>query len=287
MDSIERLIETPILGGRSLADMLTLEWLLAVTGEILGAVVILIVALWLSGFAARRIRRVAERNPRLDATLFAFLGNLARWAILALGLTTVLTSLGVQTASIIAAIGAAGLAIGLALQGTLSNLAAGVMIVVFRPFNVGQFVEVAGKMGTVKDISLFTTELADLSNVQHIVPNSEVWGRVITNYSAYPARRVEWLFGVSYGANLAEAERIIRETILSDPRARTDPEPFFQVTNLGDFSVDVMARVWCDAADFWAFKTDMTRAVKEALDAGGVEIPFPTRTVIRADREEA
>ena len=279
MDTIERLIETPFLGGKSLADLLTLEWLLALVGDIAGALLILFVALWLSGFVSRRIRRIAERNPRLDNTLFSFLGNIARWAILALGLTTVLTSLGVQTASIIAAIGAAGLAIGLALQGTLSNLAAGVMIVVFRPFNVGNFVEVAGKMGTVKSITLNFTELASLSNVQIIIPNSEVWGNKIENYSVYPTRRAEWTFGVGYDADLKQAETVIRNTITADPRTRPEPEPFVQVNNLGDSSVDFLVRAWVDAADYFAYQADMKRAVKEALDAGGVDIPFPTRTL--------
>ena len=279
MDEIEGLIETPIMGGRSLADMLTLEWLLGIGGNLLAATLIFFAAIWLSGFVAQRIRRISEKRPHIDDTLFGFLGNVARWAILLIGFTLVLNNLGVQTTSIIAAMGAAGLAIGLAIQGTLSNLAAGVMIVVFRPFNKGNFVEVAGKMGTVKDISLFTTELASLDNVQHIVPNSEIWGRVITNFSAYPLRRIEWVFGVAYSADLRRAEEIIKRTIYDDPRALADPAPWMQVSNLGDFSVDFMVRVWCDAAHFWDFKNDMMRAVKENFDREGIEIPFPTRTV--------
>lgn len=280
METLERWIETPILGGTSLADLLTLEWLLGIAGNLIAAIAMLLATIFLAGFVKRRIEGISQRHPRLDDTLFTFLGNLARYAVLAFGLVFVLNRFGVQTASIIAVIGAAGLAIGLALQGTLSNIAAGVMIIIFRPFNKGQFVEVAGKMGTVRDISIFTTELASLDNVQHVIPNSEVWGRVITNFSAYPTRRIEWIFGVSYGANLADAERIIRDVLFADPRALAEPEPWVQVTALGDFSVDFTVRVWCQAGDFWAFKTDGTRAVKEAFDAAGIEIPFPTRTVI-------
>jgi small conductance mechanosensitive channel len=186
----------------------------------------------------------------------------------------------VQTTSLVAAIGAAGIAIGLALQGTLSNLAAGIMIIIFRPVRVGDFVELAGQMGTVKAITLNMTELASLGNVQILVPNSEVWGNQITNYSVYPTRRAEWTFGVSYDSDLAEAQRIIRETLIADGRTHADPEPFVQVNNLGDSSVDFLVRAWVDAGEFFAYQADMKRAVKEALDAGGIGIPFPTRTVV-------
>jgi small conductance mechanosensitive channel len=197
----------------------------------------------------------------------------------------VLNTFGVQTTSVVAVIGAAGLAIGLALQGTLSNVAAGVMLILFRPIQVGDFVEVAGKMGTVKQINLNFTELADLSNVHVIVPNSEVWGNIITNYSVNKTRRAEWHFGVGYGANLKTAEEVIRSTIMSDPRAMAEPEPFIQVNNLGDSSVDFLVRVWCTAGDYFGFKADMTRRVKEALDEAGVDIPFPTRTIVQAAAE--
>ena len=127
--------------------------------------------------------------------------------------------------------------------------------------------------------------MADLSNVQVIVPNSEVWGNVITNYSVNTTRRAEWTFGVGYGANLKQAEDIIRETIMSDPRSHTEPAPFLQVTNLGDSSVDFLVRVWCSAGDYFAYKADMTRKVKEALDSGGIDIPFPTRTVFQVKED--
>jgi small conductance mechanosensitive channel len=134
-------------------------------------------------------------------------------------------------------------------------------------------------MGTVKDISIFTTELATLDNVQIIMPNTSVWSSTITNYSVYDRRRAEWIFGVAYGADLAKAEQIIKDTILGDPRSLTDPEPFIQVNNLGDFSVDFLVRVWVPAAEYFQYQADMKRLVKEAFDAGGIDIPFPTRTV--------
>ena len=168
------------------------------------------------------------------------------------------------------------------MQGTLSNVAAGVMIILFRPFKVGDFVEIADAMGTVKDISLNYTELASLGNTQIIIPNSQVWGDVIVNYSVYDTRRAEWTFGVSYDTDLKQAETIIRDTVTADSRTMADPEPFVQVNNLGDFSVDFLVRAWVASADYFAYQADMKRAVKEALDAGGVDIPFPTRTLVQA-----
>ncbi|MBU2890013.1 mechanosensitive ion channel family protein [Celeribacter halophilus] len=278
----ENLMSYEIYEGHPLGDYLSIEFLAGIAGSIVGALVLLLIGMIISGWVGRRIRAIGLRYESLDDTLFNFLANIARYAVLAFTLLIVLNTFGIQTTSIVAVIGAAGLAIGLALQGTLSNIAAGVMIILFRPFKIGDFVEVSGKMGTVKDISLNYTELADLSNVQVIVPNSQVWGNIITNYSTNDTRRAEWTFGVSYGANLKIAEDVIRKTILSDPRALTDPEPFIQVNNLGDFSVDFLVRVWVKSSDFFAFSTDMKRAVKEALDEAGVEIPFPTRTVINA-----
>jgi small conductance mechanosensitive channel len=230
----------------------------------------------------RRVQNLGKKNRHLDEMLFDFLASIVRYVVLGFAVLFVLNTFGVQTTSVVALIGAAGLAIGLALQGTLSNVAAGVMLILFRPIKIGDFVEVAGKMGTVKQINLNFTELADLSNVHVIVPNSQVWGNVIDNYSVNPTRRAEWTFGVGYGANLKDAETIIRDTIMADARAKTEPAPFVQVTNLGDSSVDFLVRVWCDAGDYFGFRADMTRQVKEALDAGGVDIPFPTRTLYQA-----
>lgn len=266
--------------GTSLSDLLSLELLLGFVGNVLSAIVILILGFLVGGWVNRRISAIGGRNRHLDVTLFAFLGSIARYAVLGFAFLFVLNTFGVRTTSFVAVIGAAGLAVGLALQGTLSNVAAGVMIVLFRPIKVGDFVVIDGQTGTVKEITLNFTELSDLSNVQIIIPNASVWGNTIVNYSAYPTRRVEWTFGVSYAADLAKAQEVILSTIMADPRAKSDPEPFIQVSNLGDFSVDFTVRVWCASSDFFGFKTDMTRKVKEALDGAGIEIPFPTRTVL-------
>ena len=279
MDSV---LTTEIWQGKSLSDLLTLEFLASAAGSLLGAIAILLLGWIVSAWLQRRVSNLGRKNKHLDEMLFDFLASIVRYVVLGFTLLFVLNTFGVQTTSVVAVIGAAGLAIGLALQGTLSNVAAGVMLILFRPIKIGDFVEVADEMGTVKQINLNFTELADLSNVQVIVPNSEVWGNVITNYSTNDKRRAEWTFGVGYGANLKDAETIIRDTIMADSRAHAEPAPFIQVTNLGDSSVDFLVRVWCDASEYFAFRADMTRQVKEALDAGGVDIPFPTRTMIQA-----
>lgn len=282
-NTFDSLMTTEIWQGRTFADLLTLEFLASAAGSILGAIAILLLGWIVSAWLQKRVANLGKRNKHLDEMLFDFLASIVRYVVLGFTLLFVLNTFGVQTTSIVAVIGAAGLAIGLALQGTLSNVAAGVMLILFRPIKTGDFVEVAGQTGTVKNINLNFTEMADISNVQVIVPNSEVWGNIITNYSSNDRRRAEWTFGVGYGANLKDAETIIRDTIMADERAQDDPPPFIQVTNLGGSSVDFLVRVWCNASDYFAFRADMTRKVKEALDEGGVDIPFPTRTIVYAN----
>ena len=283
MNFLDALLGFEIYAGTTFGDIFTVDFLVGVVGQVVLAAVIRIVGFYLAGFLRRRITRLAESSRHFDNTMGRFLANVVRYGILALTIIFVLQNFGFQTASLVALLGAAGLAIGLALQGVLSGVASGVMLVVFRPIKVGDFVEVNGKMGTVMDISIFTTELATLDNVQVIMPNTAVWSNTITNYSIYDTRRAQWVFSVSYGANLARAEEIIRETITADPRSLTDPEPFLQVNNLGDYSVDFLVRFWVSSADYWQYQADMKRKVKEALDAGGIDIPFPTRTIISAE----
>ena len=277
---MQDLLQTEIYNGKTIADYLTLEFVAGLAGDILSVVLIIVLGFVLSGWVRRRIVAIGGRNKHLDVTLFNFLGNIVRYLILAFASLFVLNTFGIQTTSLVAPIGAAGLAIGLALQGTLSNVAAGVMIILFRPIKIGDFVQVSGVSGTVKDISLNYTELADAGNVQVIVPNAQVWGNTITNFSVNQTRRAEWIFGVGYGADLKLAEQVIRDTILADPRSLADPVPFLQVNNLGDFSVDFLCRVWVKSSDYFQYQADMKRQVKEALDKAGIDIPFPTRTVL-------
>ncbi len=282
-DTIEQILSTEVTECLTVRTILSFDWLMSTLGDVVGAIVIIFLAFWVSGWIKRRILRLAERNRHVDKTLFTFLASIIRYTIIVLAGVFILQRFGFQTTSLVALIGAAGIAIGLALQGTLSDMAAGVMMVFFRPIKVGDFIEVDGNMGSVQAISLVATELATVGNVQVLIPNSRVWANTITNYSAYDRRRSEWVFGVSYGADLKLAEQIILDTIMADPRSMTDPEPFIQVNNLGDFSVDFLVRVWVPASEYFGYQADMKRRVKEALDAGGVEIPFPTRTVLTAD----
>lgn len=279
-DKINAMFQMEIYDGKSISDLLTLETLISFAGTAIGAIVIIVLGFTISGLLRRKIKQIAFSHPGLDNTLFDFFGNVTRYAILAFTGLFVLNTFGIQTTSIIAVIGAAGLAIGLALQGTLSNVAAGVMIIMFRPLKIGDFVQVNDVVGTVKEITLNYTEIADLSNVRVVVPNSEVWGNTIKNYSSYSTRRAEWTFGIGYGVNLAHAEKVILDTVMSDPRSHSAPEPFLQVNNLGASSVDFLMRVWCNSSDYFQYQADMKRKVKEALDDAGINIPFPTRTVV-------
>lgn len=244
-----------------------------------GAALILLAGLWFSGRADKWVVALVRRSPHIDDMLQGFFGNIARYVVLITTILAVLGQFGIQTTSLIAVLGAAGLAVGLALQGTLSNVAAGVMLLIFRPFRAGHFVEVGGIAGTVKELSLFTTELATADNVQIIVPNSQVWGQAVRNYSFHATRRVDIIFGISYGDDIGKAMAAIRAVIDADPRCRKDPAPLIAVTALSASSVDIVLRVWTRTEDYWPVKFDTTRAVKERLDAEGITIPFPTQTV--------
>ncbi len=258
-----------------------LDRALQLSTNVLIAALILIVAFWISGRVRTFLSDIGDDQPEIDDTLFTFIGSVARYLILALAFIFVLNRFGIQTTSLVALLGAAGLAIGLALQGTLSNIAAGVMLVVFRPFKMDQFVEIAGYSGTVKAITLFTTEIATLDNIQITIPNGQVWDSAIKNYSAYDTRMIDLTIGVSYSADLKKAETVLMDLITADPRSHVTPAPFVKVTNLGDSSVDFKVRVWSDASDNWGLKCDLIRAIKDSFDAHGIEIPFPTQTIIQ------
>lgn len=247
--------------------------------QVVGAVVILIVGWVAAGWARSAANKGLGKIRGMDETLQHFLSTLVRYLVIAVTVVMVLERFGVQTASLIAVLGAAGLAIGLALQGTLSNLAAGVMLLFFRPFKIGDFVDAAGISGTVKVISLFTTEMATPDNVKIIVPNKQLWDTSIKNFSANPTRRVDFLLGVGYGDDIDKAFKVIKDIVDADSRCHKEPEPQIVVGNLGDSSVDIIVRVWCDAGDYWGIKFDLTKAFKQTFDKEGIEIPFPQRVV--------
>ena len=247
------------------------------------ALVVLIVGWAVAGGVSGFVRRRINARPELDQTLGNFAASVVRWVILLIVLVAVLGIFGIQATSLVAMLGAATLAIGLALQGTLSDLAAGFMLILFRPYKIGQYVDIGGTAGTVKHLDLFTTELATPDNVQIIMPNGQAWGSVITNYSHHETRRVDLVFGIDYGDDANRAMQVILDTVSQDARILGDPEPWVRVTNLGDSSVDLSLRVWCGAADYWEVKFDLTKRIKEAFDDAGISIPYPHTVEIKKE----
>lgn len=251
--------------------------------SVLKALIVLVVGWMVAGMIAKAVKARINKSPQIDPTLGNFVASLVKWVCLAIVLVAVLGIFGIEATSIVAILGAASLAIGLALQGTLSDIAAGVMLVVFRPYKLGQFVDIGGTAGTVKDVNLFVTELVTADNVQIILPNGQAWGSVITNYSHHDTRRVDLVFGIDYGDNADSAMETILATAGADSRVLQDPAPWARVTNLGDSSVDITTRVWCNAADYWEVKFALTQGVKEAFDEKGISIPYPHSVEIKKD----
>jgi small conductance mechanosensitive channel len=248
--------------------------------NVLLAGLILIVGLWISGRAYKAVYSIGKKYERLDDTLFRFFGSIARYVILAFVLIAVLNRFGVETTSIVALIGAAGLAVGLALQGAMSNLAAGVMLLIFRPYKVDEFVEVAGKFGKVTEIDLFTTIMQTFDNQQLIIPNGQIWGQQITNHSFHEIRGVDLTFGVAYNADIDAARKVIDDVLAAHPHVLKDPAPFVEVSELNNSSVDFIVRPFCTGEHYFDIRYSVPEQVKKALDAANIEIPFPHRKVI-------
>jgi len=246
--------------------------------KVLGALVLLAVGRWIAGWA-RRITRKALTKANIDATLVPFVSGIIYYFIIAAVLMAVLGVVGIQTASFMAVFGAAGLAVGLALQGSLSNVASGVMLLVFRPFAVGDYIEAGGSAGSVEMIGLFTTTLNTPDNVKILVPNSSVYGQTIKNYAANDTRRNDMVVGVSYDDDLSTAVDTIKSVLSADSRVLADPEPVVAVAELGDSSVNIVVRPWCKKEDYWNLRFDMMRTMKEQLETAGCSIPYPQRDI--------
>lgn len=247
--------------------------------DVLGAIAILIVGWIIAGWAQSGTRRALNRVKWMDDTIRPIFASIVRYLVVIITIIAVLNQFGVETTSIIAVLGAAGLAVGLALQGTLSNVAAGVMLLFLRPFKIGDYVTAAGVGGTVKEVGLFATELATADNVYISVPNSSIFGSTISNFSRHETRRLDIAVGVSYGADLNTAFEVLHGVIHTDGRALDDPAPEIMVMDLADSSVNLNMRFWVNAGDYWPCKFAVTKAAKEALDAAGIEIPFPQTVV--------
>jgi len=248
--------------------------------NILLAIIILLFGLWFAGKVNKFITGIGAKYTHLDDTLFRFLGSVARYVILAFVGIAVLNRFGVQTASIVALLGAAGLAVGLALQGAMSNLAAGVMLLIFRPYKVGDFIDAAGRFGNVLEVDMFTTILKTFDNQQIIIPNSQIWGEQIINHSHFDVRGVDMHFGVAYGENTDEVRKIIDGVLAAHPHILKDPAPFVEVETLNDSSVDFLVRPFCQGEHYFSILYSVPEEVKKALDTAGIEIPFPHRKVI-------
>lgn len=240
--------------------------------NLIAALAILIVGFSLAGRVQTLLVRMLDRAPNVDAMLKSFFGSIARYLILTLTVLSVLAQFGIQTTSLLAVLGAAGLAVGLALQGTLSNVAAGVMLLLFRPFRVGHAVEVGGIAGTVKELSLFTTEVVTGDNVQITVPNSAVWGHPVKNYSIYAERVLSLRFRLAGGADLDAALAIAHEVAAADKRALTSPAPGVALDQDPDGAVAVTVAVWTLASDMDGLKTDLIRATRHRLEAASVAV---------------
>jgi len=247
--------------------------------KVIGAILIFIFGRLIANWTKGKVANWLERSQKVDQTLVGFLSSFVRYLVLIVTLLAVLSQFGIETTSLIAVFGAAGLAIGLALQGTLSNVAAGVMLLIFRPFKEGDFVEAGGTAGTVKGITLFVSELATPDNVQILVPNSQVWGTIVKNYSHHETRRVDLVMGIDYTDDIDKAQSVVEGVVKADARVLSDPAPLVVVGNLGESSVDLTIRVWCHSGDYWPLKFDLTKQLKQQFDAEQLSIPFPQRTI--------
>ena len=257
----------------------TVTQLLLVYGlRLLAAIVILIVGRWI----AKRLKNVVQRvltGRSVDETIVSLAGS-ATYVLLMVGVVlAALGQLGIQVTAFVAVLGAAALAVGLALQGSLANFAAGVLLIIFRPFREGNFIEAAGVSGTVEELHIFTTQLRTADNKTVIIPNARVTGDNITNYSAKNTRRVDMVVGVGYGEDLQRVKAVLADILAQDERVLKDPEPVIGVVELGDSSVNLVVRPWTQTTEYWDVYFDTMEAVKTRFDAEGISIPFPQQDV--------
>jgi small conductance mechanosensitive channel len=254
------------------------EYIVNYGGKILLAVVTLIVGLWVIGRFIKMLRNVFEKRS-FEKTLQNFLLSLFGVLLKIMLVISVVTMVGIQMTSFIALLGAAGLAFGMALSGTLQNFAGGVMLLILKPFKVGDFIETQGFAGTVKEIQIFHTILNTPDKKLIILPNGGLSTSSMVNYSSEPQRRIEWTFGIGYADSIDKAKETIMEVLTADERVLKDPAPFVGVISLGDSSVNIVARVWVDALDYWDVFFKMNEAVKNEFDSKGISIPFPQHDV--------
>ncbi len=254
-------------------------WLRVNMMDIAGGIAVLVIGLLLASLIARSVSKMLHKSGRLDPSVASLLSSLVKYALWVLVGVTVLTQFGVETTSIIAALGGMALAVGLALQGTLSNVASGVMILVQKPFKVGEAITAGSITGTVQEIGLFTTELKQFDGLFVMVPNNELWNQAIVNFHRHPVRRFELIVGIGYGDSMEQARNELLALAEADERVLADPEPVAYVASLDDSSVGIGMRVWCATSDYVGLTWDLTEAAKAKFDEKGISIPFPQREV--------
>ncbi len=242
------------------------------------ALAIFIVGRWIARWLTNMVRRLMTRAG-MDDMLINFLGNLVYTVLILVVVMATLDQLGIETTSLLAVFGAAGLAIGLALKDSLSNFSSGVMIILFRPFKVGDFIEAGGATGVIEEVRMFATIMRTGDNRQIIIPNSQIYGGTITNYSAKPTRRIDLVFGIGYGDDIAKAKKIIDDIMQQDERILSDPAPAIALGELADSSVNFNVRPWVKNEDYWPVRADLLEKVKLAFDANGISIPYPQQDV--------
>jgi small conductance mechanosensitive channel len=246
--------------------------------RVVAAIVILIIGRWVAKGISKLIGRVMDKG-KVDHTIQRFTVNIAYIALMVFVVLAALSQLGIQTTSFIAVLGAAGLAIGLALQGSLSNFAAGFLMIIFRPIRVGDYIEGAGIAGTVEEIQIFTTTLATPDNKTVIIPNAALTGDNIVNWTVKGTRRVDMVMGIGYGDDIDKARQIMVDVMAADPRILKEPAPQVAVVELADSSVNFVVRPWVKSSDYWGVHMDLTEKIKKAFDSNGISIPFPQRDV--------
>jgi small conductance mechanosensitive channel len=246
--------------------------------QLLLAIVVLIVGMWIVNRVVRVMGKGMER-ANVEPTLAKFLGSLVSIGLKALLLISVASMVGIATTSFIAILGAAGLAVGLALQGSLGNFAGGVLVLLFKPYKVGDFIDAQGVAGTVSEIQIFNTIIKTADNKVIIIPNGAVSNGIITNFSMEATRRVDFVFGIDYGDDIKKAKEILARLIDADSRALKDPAPVIVVSELGDSSVNITCRVWVNAPDYWGLNFDLIELVKITFDQEGISFPFPQQDV--------
>ncbi len=269
----------------ALGQQLT-AWVMVALPNLVAAILILLVGWWLAGRLERAVGALLDRQGRFDTTLKGVLKKIARYVVLIVVLIAALSQLGIETTSIIAALGAIGLAVGLALQNTLSNIAAGVMLLWLRPFSLGDYIEAGDSSGTVEDIGLFATRLTTFEGIFVFVPNSELWNRKVVNYTRGKRRMVREAFTIAYDDDIETGRAALLELVANDSRIHSDPAPVVNVAQLGDSAVALELRAWTDTPNYWAVHWDTVERGKMVLEASGLTIPFPQQDVHLRDLPE-